>query len=229
MIPPKVIIAVITNGRSDSALQCAVSILHLQMQLMTTPAHESFQADLRFYDTNNAALEDLYRSKDVYAMFAINWSSGVPGKFAMKALKSDKDIVIGVHSTGVINWDRVRNNIENTKESIEYTGIEYNVELQGTPDANQYVKIKSIDMMDVYFVKRVVVDSIVLKHPEVLSKDKQHASFAIEGVFDGEYLSGPEHFRKLYGKAMYADVEHGINKLAPQDFVGIVGNRNQLR
>jgi len=225
----KIIIGVVTEGRSDSALQACVSVLHLQMQLMQTPQDQSFQADFRFYKTNNEALEDLYRSKDMGGIFVINWSSGIPGAFSLKAYRSPHDVVLGVHSDGVIDWERVRNNITSGKEPVEYAGINYNVELEGTPNADKYAKVKSAKMMDVFFIKRAAVDHIASKHPHVISKDGQHGNFAIEGVYDGEYVNGPTRFLKLYGKPVYADVEHGINKLAPQDFTGVVGNRSRLR
>ena len=227
--PQKVIIGIVTEGRSDSALQACVSVLHLQMQLMQTPQHESFQADFRFYKTNNEALEDLYRSKEMSAIFVINWSSGVPGAFSLKAHRSSKDVVLGVHSDGVIDWDRVRANITTGKESVEYAGINYNVELEGTPDENKFVKVKSAKMMDVFFIKRAAVDHIAATHPHVVSKVGQHANFAVEGVYDGEFVNAATRFLNLYGKPVYADVEHGINKLAPQDFTGVVGNRSRLR
>ncbi|AGE55651.1 hypothetical protein ATCVMN08101_442R [Acanthocystis turfacea Chlorella virus MN0810.1] len=227
--PSKVIIGIVTEGRSDSALQACVSVLHLQMQLMQTPADQGFQADFRFYKSNNEALEDLYKSKDMGGLFVINWSSGVPGAFSLKAFKSSNEVVLGVHSDGVIDWDRVRENITTAKEPVEYAGINYNVELEGVPNKNKFAKVKSAKMMDVFFVKRSAVVGIANRHPEVVSKDGQHASFAVEGVYNGEYLNATERFIKLYGKPVYADVEHGINKLAPQDFTGVVGNRSRLR
>ncbi|AGE55973.1 hypothetical protein ATCVMO0605SPH_423R [Acanthocystis turfacea Chlorella virus MO0605SPH] len=227
--PQKVIIGIVTEGRSDSALQACVSVLHLQMQLMQTPQNDAFHADFRFYKSNNEALEDLYRSKEMRGVFVINWSSGVPGAFSLKAFRSSNEVVLGVHSDGVIDWDRVRANIATAKESVEYAGINYNVELEGVPDDNKYAKVKSAKMMDVFFIKRSAVDRIASEHPEVVSKDGQHASFAVDGVYDGQYMHATERFLTLYGKTVYADVEHGINKLAPQDFTGVVGNRSRLR
>ena len=225
----KIIIGVVTEGRSDSALQACVSVLHLQMQLMQTPQDQSFQADFRFYKTNNEALEDLYRSKDMGGLFVINWSSGIPGAFSLKAYRSPHDVVLGVHSDGVIDWERVRNNITSGKEPVEYAGINYNVELEGTPNKDKYAKVKSAKMMDVFFIKRAAVDHIASKYPAIVSKDGQHANFAVEGVYDGEFMNASTRFLHLYGKPVYADVEHGINKLAPQDFTGVVGNRSRLR
>jgi hypothetical protein len=228
-MPPKVLIGIVTDGRSDSALQAAVSILHLQMQLMSTPAEQSFQADMRFYTTNNEALEDLFKSKDAVGLFVVHWSTGIPGPFAMKAFKSKKDVVIGVHPDGVIDWDRVRNNIASTTEALENTGMKYNVDLSGVPDSEGYAKIKHINMLNVMFVKRAAVDSIAAAHPEVISKDGKRAAFCLDGIYKGEYVTGPERFMKLYGKTMYAETAHGVTKLHPQDFTGIVGARQQLR
>jgi hypothetical protein len=199
------------------------------MQLMSTPADQSFQADLRFYKTNNEALQDLFLTKDAQALFVVHWSTGIPGPFAMKAFKSNKGVVVGVHPDGVIDWDRVRNNITSTTESLENTGMKYNVDLAGVPGVNGYAKIKHINMLNVMFVKRSVVDDIVAAHPEVISKDGKHAAFCLDGVYDGAYLEGPERFMSLYDKPMFAETEFGITKLAPQDFTGIVGARQQLR
>ena len=228
-MPSKIIIAVVTDGRSDSALQSAVSILHLQMQLMSTPADQSFQADLRFYQTNNEALQDLFLTKDAQGIFVVHWSTGIPGPFAMKAFKSKKEVIIGVHPDGVIDWDRVRNNITSTTESLENTGMKYNVDLAGVPGTDGYARVKNINMLNVMFVKRSVVDSIAAAHPEIISKDKKHAAFCLEGVYDGTHMTAPERFMNLYNKPMFADTEFGITKVAPQDFTGIVGARQQLR
>lgn len=228
-MPSKVIIGIVTEGRSDSALQAAVSILHLQMQLMTTPVDQSFFADLRFYNTNNDALADLYKTKDAVGLFVVHWSTGIPGVFAMKAFRSNKEVIIGVHPDGVIDWDRVRTNITSTTESLENTGMKYNVDLASAPGADGYAKVKHIHMLNVMFVKRSVVDSIAASHPEVISKDGEHAAFCIDGIYDGEFKTGPERFRSLFSKHMYADTANGVNKLSPQDFTGVVGNRSSLR
>ena len=63
----KVILAIITDSRPDMTLQCCVSILHLQAQLIQTP--NGFQADMRFYSNINEAVSDLYRSKDFSGIF----------------------------------------------------------------------------------------------------------------------------------------------------------------
>jgi hypothetical protein len=225
--PPRVIIAIITEGRGDMALQACVSILNLQMGLMTSA--NGFQADLRFYKTNNEALTALYAEKDFKALYIVNFSTGVPGDFALKAWNSDKDVVIGIHPMPTIDWDRVKENIANTAESLQNTGIVYNLSLGGLPDENGYAKVKSVKAADVMFVKREALDAIVKANPAVVTKDEKHSSLFLDGVYDGVYLTGVERFVKLYGKTMYGDTTRTVNKCGPQEYIGIVGNRSQVR
>jgi hypothetical protein len=227
MSAPRVIIAIITEGRGDMALQACVSILNLQMGLMTSP--NGFQADLRFYKSNNEALSALYQEKDFKAVYIINFSTGVPGDFALKAWNSDKDVVIGIHPLPTIDWDRVKENIANTAESLQNTGAVYNLSLGGIPDENGYAKIKSIKAADVMLVKREALDAIVKANPAVVTKDGKHTSLFLDGVYDGVYLTGVERFVKLYGKTMFGDTARAVNKCGPQEYIGIVGNRSQIR
>ena len=225
--PPRVIIAIITEGRGDMTLQTCVSILNLQISLMA--AANGFQADLRFCKTNNEALTALYAEKDFKALYIINFSTGVPGDFALKAMNSDKDVVIGIHPMPMIDWDRVKKNIANTAESLQNTGIVYNLSLGGLPDENGYAKVKSVQAADVMFVKREALDAIVKANPEVVTKDEKHSSLFLDGVYDGVYMTGVERFVKLYGKTMYGDTTRTVNKCGPCEYIGIVGNRSQVR
>lgn len=225
--PQRVIISIITEGRGDMTLQACVSILNLQMCLMTST--NGFQADLRFYKTNNEALTALYQEKDFKAVYIINFSTGVPGDFALKAWNSDKDIVVGIHPLATIDWDRVKENIANTAESLQNTGIVYNLSLGGILDENGYAKIKSIKEADVMFVKREALETIVKANPTVVTKDGKHTSFFLEGVYDGVYMTGEERFAQLYDKPMFGDTARAVNKCGPCEYIGIVGNRSQVR
>lgn len=223
----RVMIAIITEGRSDMALQACVSILNLQMKLMTST--DGFSADLRLYKTANEALMATYIDKDVAGVYVINFSSGVPGDFATTAWNSDKDVVVGINPLPEIDWVRVKENITNTSESLQNTGMVYNLSLGGLPESNGYAKVKTIKEADVMFVKRGVLDYIVGKHPSVVSKDGKYASFCMEGVYDGVYMHGIERFTSLYGKILYGDTVRTVNKLAPAEYIGIIGNRAQVR
>jgi hypothetical protein len=226
-MPRRVILSVITEGRGDMTLQACVSILNLQMILMSTT--DGFCADLRFYNTINQALTALYLEKDAHAAYIIHYSTGVPGDFATVAWNSDKDVVVGIHPLAKIDWDRVKENIANTTESLENTGMVFNLSLGGMPDALGYAKVKNIKEADVMFVKRAVVDDIVRANPSVVSSDEKHTSLFLEGIYDGEHMSGVERFCKLYDKCVYGDTARTVNKCGPAEYLGVVGSRTQVR
>ncbi|AAC96770.1 hypothetical protein PBCVAN69C_458R [Paramecium bursaria Chlorella virus AN69C] len=223
----KVILAIITDTRPDMTLQCCVSILHLQAQLIQT--QNGFQADMRFYNNINEAISDLYRSKEFTGIFIIKYSAGVPGPFALKAWASKHDVVVGIHPMQSIDWERVKEKITTTTEDISHTGIVYNLKLNGMPDAEGFGTAKEIKALDVMFVKRTAIDYIAKNNPGSVSEDGMHSSIFLEGVYDGKYMTGVERFVKLYGKPIYADANLQCSKSACQDYVGIVGNRSQLR
>jgi len=223
----KVILAIITDSRPDMTLQCCVSILHLQAQLIQT--QNGFQADMRFYPSHNEAISDLYRSKDFGGIFIIKYSAGVPGEFALKSWRSKHDVVVGIHPMQSIDWDRVKEKITTTTEDISHTGIVYNLKLARMPDAEGFGKAKEIKALDVMFIKRSALEHIVKNNPDSISDDGQHSSIFLEGVYGGKYMTGIDRFVKLYGKDIYADANLQCSKSACQDYVGIVGNRSQLR
>ena len=227
MQPQKVILAIITDSRPDMTLQCCVSILHLQAQLIQT--QNGFQADMRFYNDNNEAITDLYRSKDFSGVFIIKYSAGVPGNFAMKAWNSQHEIVVGIHPMQSIDWNRVKEKITTTTENISHTGIVYNLKLTGMPDAEGFGKAKEIKALDVMFIKRSAIEHIVKNNPKTISDDGLYSSIFLEGVYDGKYMSGIDRFVSLYEKDIYADANLQCSKTACQDYVGLVGNRSQLR
>ena len=150
----KVILAVVTDMRPDMTLSCCVSLLQLQMSLMTSQEGNGFQADLRFYGTFNAAITDLYKCKDFTAGFIIRYSAGVPGEFATKAFRSSHDLVFGIHPIRTIDWDRVRKEIASTTEELSHTGIVYNMDINAPVGTDGFAIIKEIRECDVLFVKR---------------------------------------------------------------------------
>jgi len=233
MTLPKLIIGVVTDGRTEMTVQCCVSILNLQTELMKTsmtPGGPPFQADLRFFKTNNEAVEDLYKDKEFSALFLINFSMGVNGRFAIKAFESPNDVVIGVHPMPTIDWDRVREKITSTTESVQHAGIVYNVSLNGSPDSDGFVTIgKDVQKIDVMFLRRTVIDDIVANHPSIVSNDGGRLSLLLDGLYDGTFMTGEQRFVSLYDKPMYTDTAFQCNKAAPADYVGIVGNRARLR
>jgi len=202
---------------------------------MTTP--DGPKADLRFYDNVNDAMNDLYTSTDFTGMFTLHFSSGVPGKFAIKATTSGEDVVFGIHPTGSVDWDRVSREISNPSnaaEDISHVGIVYNASVVGSPDATGYVTLRDIQACDVLFIRKSVLEAISKKVPSVVSSNGKHSTFFAGGVYDGKYVSPVGRFVDVYkltfpSKDIKGDVEFQCTKCAVSAFVGVVGNRVTLR
>lgn len=224
--PPKVLLAVITDGRTEMNLQCCVSILHAQIDLMMAQGN-AFVAELLFFENINDALDKLHKDPSYAAAFLIRHNSYVPGAFALKAHGSGEKIVISPSPKPSIDWARVKEKCLSANELPQHVGNSYNTKLQGLPRANGYALVKDADWIDAMFVRREVVDDIASKHPEIVSSDK--SAFALDGVYDGRFVSGSKRFFELYGGVVWADVENQTGVSGPQEYVGCVGARKVLR
>lgn len=226
MSRPKVLLAVITDGRAEMNLQCCVSILHAQIDLMMANEN-AFVAELLFFDHLNDALDKLHKDPSYDAAFVIRHNAYVPGAFALKAHGSGEKIVISPSPRPSIDWARVKEKCLVADELTAHIGNSYNTKLVGLPKPNGYALAKDADWIDAMFVRRQVVDEIASKHPEIIASDK--SAFALDGVHGGRFVPGSKRFFELYGGPVWADVEHQTGVSGPQEYVGCVGARKVLR
>jgi hypothetical protein len=225
--PPKVLLAVITDGKPDMNLQCCISILHTQIDLMTAAKENAFMAELLFFEKINDALDKLHKDKDCKGAFIIRHNSYVPGVFAVKAFGSGEKIVISPSPRASVDWGRVKDKCLTADEVTSHIGNTYNAKLKGLPNKNGYALAKDTDWIDAMFVRREVVDDIAAKHPEIVSPEK--SAFALDGVYDGRFVNGPKRFFEMYGGPVLADVENQTKVSGPLEYVGCVGSRKILR
>lgn len=228
-MPEKVLLAVITDGRTEMNLQCCISILHTQIDLMTAKEGNAFVAELEFFEKLNDALDALHKNKTLSAMFAIRWNTLVPGAFALTAFSSKEKVVVAPSPRVGVDWAKVRDRALNkeNKEPLHHAGNVYNVKLEGLPRADGYTSVKELEWVDAIFVRREVVDDIAARHPDVVSEQK--SAFALDGVYGGKFASASKRFVQLYGGVVWADVEHQCAVSGPFDYVGCVGSRRVLR
>jgi hypothetical protein len=226
MSPPLVLLAVVTDGRAEMNLQCCVSILHLQVELMTATS-DSFGAELMFARDLNDVLDRLHRDKRLVGAFVIRHNASIPGPFALKAFRSKERIVVSPTPLPVVDWERVKNHVLDAAEDTRFSGNVYNVKLEGLPRSDGYARVASMIVADGMFVRRDVVDGIAEKHPEIASDDK--SAFALDGVYGGKYATGTQRFLDLYGDKVWADVENQGGASGPIEYVGCVGARKVLR
>ncbi len=225
--PSRVLFAIITNGRAEMHLQCCISILHAQIELMTT-RDDSFIAELEFFETFNDALNALYKNNAYAAMLAVKHNTFVAGVFSTKAFASKENIVIAPSPRAGVDWHRVVEHVKDptSREPINHAGNVYNMKLEGLPKDNGYTAVKDVDWIDAAFVRREAVEDIAQRHPDIVS---EKSAFALDGVYDGKFIPGHKRFVQLYGKQVWADVEHQCTVSGPFDYVGCVGSRTVLR
>ena len=228
-MPPKVLIAIVTDGRADMSLQCCVSILQTQVIMMTSsdPARQ-FVADLAFVKDLNEALDKLHRDRSLEAAFIIRHDTGVPGEFVTTAFASGESLVISPAPLPTVDWDRVKKHVLDAGEDMAFSGNVYNVKLGGLPRTDGYARVAGIAALSALFVRRHVVDDIATAHPSVIAEPV--SAFAVDTVRDGTYVSALDSFVRACGtKKMWADIKHQANTSGPLEYVGCVGSRRTLR
>ena len=224
--PPVVLLAVVTDGRAEMNLQCCVSILHLQIELMTAKS-DSFGAELTFVRDLNDVLDRLHRDKRLVGAFVIRHNASIPGAFALKAFQSKERIVVSPTPLPVVDWERVKAHVLDAAEDTRFSGNVYNVKLEGLPRPDGYARVASMIVADGMFVRRDAVDAIAERNPDVVAEDK--SAFALDGVYGGKYMTGTQRFLDLYGDKVWADVENQGGASGPIEYVGCVGARKVLR
>jgi hypothetical protein len=223
---PRVLLAVVTDGRPEMNLQCCVSIMHAQLELITA-GETGFAAELVFVERLNDALDRLHKDESCAAAFVLRHNAYVPGIFALKACRSGEKVVISPSPRPSVDWARVKEKCATSAELPQHVGNAYNAKLEGLPRPDGYAAAKGVEWVDGLFVRREVVDDIASKFPEIVSPEK--SSFALDGVHGGRFVPGTKRFFEMYGGEVWADVENQSNVSGPQDFVGCVGARKILR
>ena len=224
--PPIVLLAVVTDGRAEMNLQCCVSILHLQVELMTAKS-DSFGAELMFARDLNDVLDRLHRDKRLVGAFVIRHNASIPGAFALKAFRSKERIVVSPTPLPMVDWERVKAHVLDAAEDTRYSGNVYNVKLEGLPRSDGYARVSSMLVADGMFVRRDVVDGIAERNPDITTAEK--SAFALDGVYGGKYATGTQRFVDLHGDKVWADVENQGGASGPIEYVGCVGARKVLR
>lgn len=213
------VLCVVTNGRPEVTLSCAISLIKLQ--------NLGLRADMHFVPSLNEALNILWREQqDVAGMLVCGTSIGFDADFVTRALAAGRDIVAGTYPLPLIDWERVKTQPAN--EPPDHWGIRYNLTpREGAEQVDGYAET-AVHELGLAWIARDVVHGIVSAHPEIMAS-RDHADFATPGVYDGKQLSETERFLALYGKPVYADVNVPASNTGMTEFGGCVGLRSTLR
>ena len=220
------LLCVITRGRGDASLACAISMLRLQTALMTlaTPV----RADLQFVETPDAALNALHAHPAAVGALLADASMGFDAEFPLRALESGLPVVVACAPTPTMDWERVkRQAAADSGEDPQFWGLTYGVTPVGRIGRNGYVRVER-PALGVAWVRKDALAAVAAAHPEAATDDGT-VNFAVPGVYAGRRLDADARFAAVFGGETWADVERPATTTGPLEYGGCVGARSVLR
>ena len=215
-------IALVSRGRPDAMLPLAVAMLNLQTKLAGT----DIQSDLHIVDTLDEALAAAHAQG--CNLLAVDTNVGFDPEFVIQALASPHQVVSAVYPVPGTNWDRIATGAT-SGEPVNCRGNSYNaVPAPSATIAGGYVEVGA-PLLGCVLVKAGVVADILQRHPQEARHFPAGISCARETIFEGQRLRPHETFARLWGKPIYADVDHPATLTAPMSYAGSVGARHFLR
>lgn len=216
------LLCIVTNGRADATLSCAVSLLRLQTLLMRSP--ERIKADMHFVRSMDDALHALRTHGTARGVAIVDSSMGFTPEFPLRAMASGLPVVVASYPLPVVDWERVKS--QPATEDPQFWGNVYSCKPSGRFGPGGYAHVLEA-RLGVAWIDRQVVADIEARHPELVSEDG--VMFASEGVYGGKRRTADERFLDLYGGDVWADIERPGNSTGPMEFGGCVGARTVLR
>lgn len=204
--PKRILLAGIAPT-GEASLAFVASLLRMQVDLLRS---SSVRVSFEFFDHLGAALEYFYKADPEFDVF-VGVRTDMTVESSQWFVECDRDFVVGVYPTGIIDWKRVDEKIATTtSESPSCVGHTYNVDLSKSAINNgRYVVVKNAGL-GLVKLRRTVVDSI---------EDKKRL-----------FGPGAEYeLCELWGKDIYADIATKTVHNCSVPFYGCVGQRRILR
>lgn len=122
--PTKLLLAAVTNGRSEATLMFAASMLRLQTDVLANPSMP-LQCDVAFVDCLDDALNAALQAGHD-AVVAIDSFASFPAAFVARFLGSGLDLVAAPHPVpGAMDWARIAKHAPGDAEAVEFAGNVY--------------------------------------------------------------------------------------------------------
>lgn len=226
--PKSVVVCVLVGPDQQVSLMCAVSMLRMQMLVMSLP--EPTRTLMHFVRSFDEALNALHAS-DAVGAFIVQGGMGFETDFTVSCIGSDLPVVACTYPLPRVDWERVKS-MPAGDEPPEFWGNTYNV----TPlepvvaGKNGCVRVdpQTAQLGAVWVAKRVVQD-IARRRPDLVSSDGKVASFGAPGVYEGRALNEYQRFLSLYGGEVWTDLGRQATSSGLTEFGGSVGARTVLR
>lgn len=201
----RVLLAIITTPSAGCSLGFAVSMLRLQMALVTAP---NMQAVVHVAPSIREAIGAAVDDGAFDAVVAVSASLGFPTSFVLRGLVASSPFVAGIYPLPVIDWDRVVSRATDTAEKTRFKGNTYNIDAAAAkpaPSAPGYLA-----------VTRAGLGAVVLK------KEAFDALAQADAKTDDDLC-------EAWGKDIVVDLDSQCTNMGPMDFTGCVGYRTVLR
>ncbi len=222
----KILLCIVTGERGDATLLCSLSLLRFQTSLAS--AGERIMTDLHFVHTLNDALNLLWATPDAVGCVAVQSCIGFDADFALRAMRSGRQVVAGAYPLPTLDWKRVAS--QPAGEDPSHWGIVYNATPVSGEDADGYVPVDpATAKLGLVWVRRPVLESIAARCPAVLTADRSAGAFALPALAGGRLVSADARFLELYGGAVAVDARSNVVSSGPVEFGGAVGSRKILR
>lgn len=225
--PRTLVIAVVTNNKTEVSLVCGINLLRLQSQLMTMPT--PINAEMHFVPTHDDALNALWSRPQAEGVLVVEGNVGLDADFLRAAMESGRPVVVASHPLPVIDWDRVKS-MPAGEEPAHWGNVYNALPREGAqPDQHGHVEVDAASAFGAAWIRRDVLVDIAARHPGIMQAGGAGGSFATAGVHDGVRRSEYERFLQLYGGPLWADVQHRASTSGPTEFGGAVAERAILR
>lgn len=219
----RVLVAAITDNKSEGSLGFTVSLLRFQVAIAT----KDVKVDVHYFPTHDQALNAFADLSEYDTGFFVSTSITFDSGFLFDAIESQHPFVVGIYPLPGIQWDKVK---ESGGVNPKKAGTKFNVTLPSSAASSslphQYVPITSAHL-SAFVIRRVVVDSIKMNHPDIA-----HASgilFHAAGVHDGKYEDADTRFLRLWSGDVRADTKIPCGNFGSVDFIGCIGARPVIR
>lgn len=230
--PTSLAVCVVANARNEISLITAMSLLRLQIRMMT---ERNYAVGIHFVRTFDDALNVVYSDPELYGGVVVDGTLGFSADFVLASERSGLPLVAGVYPLPTVDWERVKavgtgDKAGATPEPPSFWGNAYNVSpLPGSSPHSEYIRVDpNTATLGLVWVRRSDLDQIVRSHPEVRAAGGA-VSFATPGTYDGVRLNEYQRFLQLYGYVLFADIARQASSTGPTEFGGCVGYRSVLR
>lgn len=222
----RVLIACLHDDRNEACLSFTVGIVNLQGKLL---GMKDMDAVVSFATDKNQIINQFANDTNFDALVVVDTMLGLNPDFVMASLQDLHRLhfVTTVYPHAGVDWDQLARKLkQDIAEELRYRGLKYNVKLAAPVKENSSRLLVEKAELKTFVMDRTVIDAVKAQAP-ACGEDKH--LFWADAVVQGELKDCSSNFMHMWGKEVWADVEHPTSGFGLQMFGGCVGYRQRIR